>query len=208
MSNVGHGGFWANVSSGAVGFALAQLVNVGRICWAWYWRPVLVIEFTRDDMVTLEHWEMSDQGSRRELLYGFQVRNNGRSVALNSRVFLKSYQLSRDGQRFSGGHHATQLLPWSDAEPDEEYGGREVLVGALVDVRLGRWCEEDDVIYFETKTTAPYHDLSMGGVNFVRLDLVAVADGVRQAELTHTIRLRSCARPVESAAIDASQSDF
>ena len=75
----------------AIGFALAQLINVARAIREWYTRPKLVIESCHENSV-LETTEY-------HTVYGFSIRNAGRSIATGVRVQLLEIVARHEGDK-------------------------------------------------------------------------------------------------------------
>lgn len=72
-----------------LGFGLGQLVNLFALGYRLWMKPCLCIQRVGDNHVLLDHGnEVSAGQIFREIVYGFEIQNRGRSVAHGVRAFL------------------------------------------------------------------------------------------------------------------------
>ena len=106
-----------------IGFALAQAVNLAKVGREWWRRPKLHIEFYNTDAQTLRHHVDAGHDIVEEIVYGFTIRNSGRSMAEGVEVYLIEYKIERGG-RLILGENALRSLRWDDAPSGEEFRGK------------------------------------------------------------------------------------
>ena len=138
-------GFVESGIGAMIGFVLAQLVNVAKIFWDRYNRPKLVIE-SREANWILEPTE-------RHTVYGFSLRNKGRTIATGVRVQLVKIVARHDGNKqYLLSENAYDLLPYHQGKRESVSVPLTLFPGSSVEIYLASRNDSDngayeDVIY-------------------------------------------------------------
>lgn len=116
---------------------LSMLERLLMLAYRFWTRPRLSVG---DCRVLLDHEEQVGLDEFcREIIYGFDIRNDGRKAARGVRAYLvKKEARYKDDAEFGQVLAHARSLSWYGDHPD-------VLVpGALVAVELARWWDDDD----------------------------------------------------------------
>jgi hypothetical protein len=173
-----------------IGFLLGQAVNLVRFAWDRYKRPRLVIEELDGGSRILSH--STPIGDSHELveerMYGFLVRNAGRSMAAGVRFqLLKIEYRERDGEFITVADHAFTLSVYAGADGSD--GGTEtsLVPNAAALVHLGIWRQDIDALVPAVTGLPDYYvETCAAGVEY-RFGVVAFDPQGRYAEKTLTI---------------------
>lgn len=151
-----------SATGGVVGFMLAQFVNLVALAWKRWRRPVLVIEPASDNATivsdSVHYANLPEMLDRR--VYGFYVKNAGRSVAKDVQ-----FQITRIATR---RREDTEYTPVSESShqlgiytgADNAPGAKTVTLApkSAALVRLGSWREDADVIWPAISEQIDYHE--------------------------------------------------
>ena len=175
-----------------IGFVLAQLVNVAKLIWDWWNRPVLLVKPAGDDCLLLSHTtEVSSGELCKEKIYGFFVRNLGRRVATGVRVqLLKAEHRPRGATAFETVSEHSYDLALHHGSIRKSTDTETVLIpGASVEIELAGWREDYDVV-FPTVSGLPeyYEEICSGSVEY-RFTVVAFDENANFAQRVLTISL-------------------
>lgn len=135
---------WLDLAKGGlgavIGFVLAQTVNLARLWYQHLRRPVLRIEQPKEnyELMTIG---VEDAGGRflySKIVYGFQVRNTGRTIATGVRFQINSVEMrlpSRlDYERLA--NYSIDLAVFENAEKAGTVKETSILPGAAAQVAL------------------------------------------------------------------------
>jgi hypothetical protein len=178
---------------GAVGFLLAQLVNVAKVCRDRWLEPKLVIEVKGQNSRLLSHTVEAPHGQYlKEEIYGFSVRNIGRSVATGIRVQLvRIEQRGRKDENFGTISEHAQDLEHYNGDSRASGGTEAVLVpGAAVIIELAWWPENWWALMPAVAALPHYFEESCADASVYRFTVVVFDDKARFAQQIITIDQR------------------
>lgn len=122
-----------------VGFLLAQLINAAKLLREWYTRPKLVIESRHENSVL--------EISERHTIYGFSIRNTGRSIATGVRVQVTKIVAQLDGTNNRVlSENAYDLSPYRQVKGETPSVPLTLVPGAAIEINLASRNDFDDGI--------------------------------------------------------------
>ncbi len=152
------------ISSGigaVLGFTLAQLVGLARLCWEGWTKPKLGIEQVGDNSVVLSHGAEVRQGEfYDEDVFGFYVRNSGRRIAAGVRFQLIQIKIrDEDWSEFKTiTEQAYDLTLYHGADRMSEDRETVLVPGAAALVKLAGWREDYDAIFPAVNGLPDYYE--------------------------------------------------
>lgn len=170
-----------------IGFALAQLVNVAKLCWERWTEPKLVIELANERCVLVSHGVEASHGQiLDETIYGFYVRNTGRRIATGVRVQLIQIEHRgiKDKEFRTASEHAYDLAQYKGTE-----GSKTVLVpGAVAVMELALWREDYWAVRPAVGELPDHYEEICGDSTEYKFTVVAFDDNARFVRKVLTVR--------------------
>lgn len=179
--NMDYADFMKSGLGAVIGFVLAQLVNLAGIIWKWCRRPRLRIEPLSGNGNWLILMHYPDQGNDEPLnekMYGFYVRNVGRTIATCVRFQIIRVEC-RKGKclGFSEcSHQAQDLAIYTNSTGKRGAEMVTLVPGARVLVHLGSWREDYGVVFPGSISVPDYYEEICTGASEYRFTVVAFDD--------------------------------
>lgn len=193
----------SSILGAVIGFSLAQAVDLVKVARSWWLRPVLAIKPAGDGNQILRHAVPTGDYLLDEAVYGFEVHNTGRQIALNVRfqileIEADSTQNAKFKIVFQG---ARDLFTYGTVEKSQGDLSTTIVPGGSTIVSLAAWREDHGVIFPDTKGIPDYYEEFCHGSEAYRFAVVAFADNAKFVKHTFTLRVRP-ESTTESSSVD------
>ena len=145
-------------------------------------RPQLAIELPNDNCQILSHGAEVGHGEiYDEKIYGFYVRNVGRSIATGVKIQLIKIEYSgKSSPEYSEiSEHAYTLSLYKGSDVNSADTEAVLVPGASVLVKLAGWREDYDVLFPAVSGLPDYYEETCGGATKYRFTIVAFDDQKR-----------------------------
>ena len=180
-------GFVESGIGAIIGFFLAQIVNMGKIIRDWYNRPKFVVESRQ------ENWIL--ERAERHTVYGFFVRNKGRTIATGVRVQVVKILARHDGNKhYILSENAYDLLPYHQGRRESVSVPLTLFPGSSVDIHLASRNDYDngayeDVIYPSVSELPHLFEEIATGANEYIYTVVVFDDKANSSQKTSCLSL-------------------
>lgn len=203
------------ILGGAVGFALAQSANLVLWTYNWLMRPRLSIELVgKHSLLHSGEEQTEDHEFNLCEVYGFRVRNDGRSISHGVRFQLLRSQCRSHGLKGYGpiSERTFPLAVYNQASSDRGPTEVTLVPGASVDVELARWTDDQyDVVVPSVRSLPEYFLEACSEIGDFKFSVVVFDDTARfskreivvqTAEVRRQIETGDWVKPKPSDAID------
>lgn len=169
-----------------IGFFLAQIVNFAKIFRDWFNRPKLVIES--------RHTNWLLESTERHTVYGFCVRNKGRTIATGVRIQLVKIVARHEGNKhYRLSENTYDLAPYHHGKRESVSAPLTLVPGSSVEIDLASRNDSDngayeDVIYPSVSQLPHlFEEIATGAIEYT-YSVVVFDDRANSSQKTLSLR--------------------
>ena len=145
-------------------------------------RPILLLEFERDDAFIVESTYLAHDKERSSKFVRVRLRNVGNSVARDCRVYLTNIEEVRGPQIHPTTLYDSKPLPWAGYPPDTSSRALPKGINAFIDVI--RFSKDDRIWHFQAKPFFASQVSIRDYTGTYRVTVVATADNAAPVTLS------------------------